>query len=174
MLTCKRIMRPVLIICLSIVLISNAIGQLPRSTAGQFQYYGEVVTENTAHSMERAKKFFNQPFLVHWDTVAHREQSANLLLTGIGYINVRAKQHGISMPAMIPVSLHMSIEIVNGRYRYTVNHFEVIDKEGKSQYKLEDKPNAIRSVAYDQLLQNTHKRVSFVIGWLKKYMKGEE
>ena len=78
------------------------------------------------------------------------------------------------MPAMIPVSLHMSIEIVNGRYRYTVNHFEVIDKEGKSQYKLEDKPNAIRAVAYDQLLQNTHKRVSFVIGWLKKYMKGEE
>jgi hypothetical protein len=164
-------MRPVLFIWLSIVLISNAVGQIPRTTSGQFQYYGEVVTENTAHSMERAKSFFNQPFLVHWDTVAHVEKSSNLLLTGKGYIHIRAKQHGVSVPSLIPVALHMSIEIVNGRYRYVVNHFEVIDKEGKSQYPLEDKPRSVKSLAYDQLLQNTHKRVTFVIGWLKKYMK---
>ncbi|OQP62336.1 hypothetical protein A3860_28650 [Niastella vici] len=168
-------MRPVLIIWLSIASITDvAVGQIPRTTSGQFQYYGEVVSENSAHSMERAKSFFNQPFLVHWDTVAHVEQPANLLLTGKGYINVRAKLHGVSVPSIIPVALHMSIEIMDGHYRYMINHFEVIDKEGKLQYHLEDKPETIKSIAYDQLLQNTHKRVSFVIGWLKKYMKGDE
>jgi len=167
-------MRPVLIIWLSITLAANGVGQIPRTTSGEFQYYGEVVSENAANSMERAKSFFNQPFLVHWDTVARFEKSANLLLTGKGYINVRAKQHGVSMPSIVPVALHMSIEIVNGHYRYMINHFDVIDKEGKLQYHLEDKPDSIKPIAYDQLLQNTHKRMSFVIGWLKKYMKGEE
>jgi hypothetical protein len=167
-------MRPAFIIWLSILLTTDAIGQIPRATSGEFQYYGEIVTENTAHSMERAKSFFNQPFLVHWDTVARLEQPSNLLLSGKGYINVKAKQHGIATPTIVPVALQMSIEIVNGRYRYTVNHFEVIDKERKLQYPLEDKPRSIRAIAYDQLLQNTHKRMSFVIGWLKKYMKEEK
>lgn len=173
MLTCIKVMRPLLIIWLSMVVVSKAIGQIPRTTSGEFRYYGEVVAENTPHSMERAKSFFNQPFLVHWDTVAHREQPANLLVSGKGYINVRAKLHGISTPSLVPVGLHMSIEIVNGRYRYTINHFEVMDKQGNPQYALEDKPEKVKTLVYDQLLQNTHKRVSFVIGWFKKYMKEE-
>ena len=70
-------MRPVILIWLSMVLVCNALGQIPRGSTGQFQYYGEVVTENAAHSMERAKSFFNQPFLVHWDTVARVEQPSN-------------------------------------------------------------------------------------------------
>ena len=166
-------MRPVLIIWFSMALVSKTVGQIPRATSGQFQYYGEVVAENFTHSMERAKSFFNQPFLVHWDTLARREQPANLLVSGKGYINVKAKQHGISTPSIVPVALHMSIEIVNGRYRYSINHFEVLDKEGKVQYALEDKPQKVKLFAYDQLLQNTHKRVSFVIAWLKRYMKEE-
>jgi hypothetical protein len=166
-------MRPLIIIWLSMVLVSKAIGQIPRATSGEFQYYGEIAAENTTHSMERAKSFFNQPFLVHWDTVARREQPANLLVSGKGYINVRAKLHGISTPSLVPVGLQMSIEIVNGRYRYTINNFEVMDKEGKPQYALEEKPNTVKSLVYDQLLQNTHKRVSFVIAWFKKYMKEE-
>src|SRR5690349_17906471 len=109
-------MRPVCLICLFIVLVAKAVGQIPRTNSGQFQYYGEVVAENTAFSMERAKSFFNQPFLVHWDTVAHVDQPANMLLTGIGYITVRAKLHGISTPSMVSVALHMSIEVQNGRY----------------------------------------------------------
>lgn len=167
-------MRPVFLIWLSIVLVSKAVGQIPRANSGQFQYYGEIVAENTAYLMERAKSFFNQPFLVHWDTVAHVDQPANTVMTGIGYINVRAKLHGIATPSIVPVALHFSIEVLNGRYRYSVDHFEVIDKEGKPQYKLEDKPDSVKDLVYYQLLQNTHKRVSFVIGWLKKYMKGEE
>ncbi len=74
-------------------------GKYPAALRGQFQYYGEIVAENTAHTMERAKSFFNQPFLVHWDTVARVEQPANLVVSGKGYINVRAKQHGISTPS---------------------------------------------------------------------------
>lgn len=167
-------MRPVLIIWLLISLVFDAAAQLPRSTEGQFQYYGEVITDNTATAIDRAKSFFNQPFLIHWDTVARREQPANLVVSGKGYINVKAKLHGLAIPSYVPVGLHMSIEIKNGHYRYTINHFEVIDKEGRPQYPLEDKPESVKSLVYYQLLQNTHKRVSFVIGWLKKYMKGVE
>jgi hypothetical protein len=151
-----------------------ASGQIPRATSGQFQYYGEVVADNTTHSIERAKSFFNQPFLVHWDTVARVEQPTNLLVTGKGYINVKAKQHGLSTPSFVPVALHLSIEIKDGQYRYVIDHFEVIDKEGNLQYALEDKPQSVKSIVYYQLLQNTHKRISFVIGWLKRHMKGEE
>lgn len=167
-------MRPVVTICLFILLVSDAVAQIPRTTAGQFQYHGEILAENTTHTIARAKSFFNQPFLVHWDTVTSVERPANLILTGKGYISVKAKLHEIGTPSFVPVGLHMRIEIVNGHYRYTIDHFEVIDKEGNSKYALEDKPETVKSLVYDQLLQNTHKRVSFVIGWLKRYMKEDE
>ncbi|AEV96777.1 hypothetical protein Niako_0379 [Niastella koreensis GR20-10] len=167
-------MRPVVTICLFFVLGYNAVAQIPRTTAGQFRYYGEMLAETTPQTMGRAKSFFNQPFLVHWDTVAHIEKPANLLLTGKGHINVKAKLHDIGTPSNVPVSFHMSLEIVNGHYRYTIDHFEVTDKEGNSQYALEDKPESVKSLVYSQLLQKTHKQVSFIIGWLKQYMKDEE
>lgn len=167
-------MRPVVIICLFIVLGSNAVAQIPRTTAGQFQYYGEILAENTTHTIARAKSFFNQPFLVHWDTIASVERPANLIVSGRGYINVKAKLHDIGLPSPVPVGLQMSIEIVNGHYRYTINHFEIIDRERNSLYALEDKPGSVKSLAYDQLLKNTHKQVSFVIGWMKQFMEGGE
>jgi hypothetical protein len=156
------------------VLVSNAAAQIPRTTAGQFQYHGEILAENTNHTIERAKSFFNQPFLVHWDTVASIQQPANMVISGKGYISVKAKLHDIGTPSFVPVGLHMSIEIVNGHYRYTINHFEIIDKEGNAQYPLEDKPESVKSLVYDQLLKNTHKRVSFVVGWMKRYMREEQ
>jgi hypothetical protein len=167
-------MRPVVIICIFILLVSDAVAQIPRTTAGQFQYVGEILAENTTHTIARAKSFFNQPFLVHWDTVASVERPANLILTGKGYITVKAKLHDIGTPSFVPVGLRMRIEILNGHYRYTIDHFEVIDKKGNLQYALEEKPGSVKSLVYDQLLQNTHKRVSFVIGWLKRYMKEDE
>jgi hypothetical protein len=167
-------MRPVVTIFLFMVLVSNAVAQIPRTTAGQFQYHGEMLAENTTHSIERARSFFNQPFLVHWDTVASVERPANLILTGKGYINVKAKLHDIGTPNDVPVGFRMIIEIVNGHYRYTVDHFEVIDKDRNSQYALEEKPESVKPLVYNQLLQKTHKQVSFVIGWLKEYMKEGE
>ena len=167
-------MRPLVTICLFIVLVSNAVAQIPRTPAGQFQYYGEILAENTTQTTARAKSFFNQPFLVHWDTVASVERPANLIMTGKGHINVKAKLHDIGTPSNVPVGFNMSIEIVKGHYRYTIDHFEVIDKERNAQYALEDKPESVKPLVYTQLLQKTHKQVSFVIGWLKQYMKEEE
>lgn len=174
MLPCIRIMRPVVIISLFILLVCKVAAQIPRTTAGQFQYYGEILAENTPHSFARAKSFFNQPFLVHWDTVASVERPANFILTGKGHINVKAKLHDIGTPSDVPVGFQMRIEMVNGHYRYIVDHFEVIDKERNSQYALEEKPESVKPLVYSQLLQKTHKQVSFVIGWLKQYMKEEE
>jgi len=166
-------MRPIVIICFLIALVADAVAQIPRTTAGQYQYYGEVLAQNSTHTLARAKSFFNQPFLVHWDTVASVDRPANLIVSGRGYINVKAKLHDIGMPSPIPVGLQMSIEIVNGHYRYTIDHFEIIDRRRNVQYALEDKPGSVKSLAYDQLLKNTHKRVSFVIGWMKQFMEGD-
>lgn len=156
------------------VLVCSAEAQIPRTTSGQFEYSGEIAADNAALTVERARTFFNQPFLVHWDSIARTGQTENTMVTGTGYITVKAKQHGISTPSPVPVSLQMCIEVKDGHYRYTINHFVVDAKEGRTPYRLEDKPNSVKSLVYHQVLQNTHKRISFVIGWLKRYMKGDE
>lgn len=166
-------MRPVIAICF-LVLVCRAEGQIPRDISGQFEYTGEIMTDNSPRLIERARAFFNQPFMVHWDSVRRIDQPHDMLVSGTGYITVRAKQHGISTPSPIPVSLHLSIEVKNGHYSYTVNHFVVDGREGGLQYPLEEKPDSVKAMVYDQLLQSTHKRVSFMIGWLKRYMKGDE
>lgn len=167
-------MRYLIVICSLLVLLAGVQGQIPRAISGQFEYTGEIIAENIPRVMEKARSFFNQPFLVHWDSIAREEKPENLQVTGTGHITVKAKQRGLSMPSPIPVSLCMKIEIRNGHYRYTINHFVVNAKDGGIHFPLEDKPNSVKSIVYDQLIQNTHKRVSFMIGWLKKYMKGEE
>jgi len=167
-------MRHLIAICLFLVLLAGVKGQIPRTNSGQFEYTGEIIAENIPRIMEKARSFFNQPFLVHWDSIAREDQSENMEVTGTGHITVKAKQRGLSMPSPIPVSLRLKIEIRNGHYRYTINHFVVNGKDGGIRFPLEDKPDSVKSILYDQLIQNTHKRVSFMIGWLKKYMKGEE
>jgi len=174
MVTCMQIMRPVNFICFTLVLISVANAQIPRTTAGLFEYSGEFAADNTQRVMERARSFFNQPFLVHWDSIIQVQQSEATRFTGTGYITVRAKHHGLATPSPVPVSLQMIIEVKNGRYRYIINHFVVNEKEGTVHFGLENKPAVIKSIVYDQLIQNTHKKMSFVIGWLRRYMKGEE
>jgi hypothetical protein len=166
-------MRPVLVIWF-IVLVCRVEGQIPRTISGQFEYSGDIAADNTNRVIERATSFFNQPFMVHWDSIVHLDQPGDMMVKGTGYINVPAKHHDISTPTPIPVTLQLSIEIKKGHYRYTVNHFVVDNKEGRRQYPLEEKPDSVKSLVYDQLIHNTHKRVSFMIGWLKKYMKGDE
>jgi len=165
-------MRPVLIIWF-IALVVRVEAQIPRTVSGQFEYSGEVAAD-TVRIMERAASFFNQPFMVHWDSIVRLDQPGDMVVKGTGYINVLAKHHDISTPTPVPVSLQLSIEIKKGHYRYTVNHFVVDGKEGRLKYPLEARPDSVKPLVYDQLVHNTHKRVSFMIGWLKKYMKGEE
>ena len=166
-------MRLVLLIWL-MALVWRVEAQIPRTVSGQFEYSGEVAADNTNRTAERATSFFNQPFMVHWDSIVHLDQPGDMIVKGTGYISVLAKHHDISTPTPIPVSLQLSIEIKKGKYRYTINHFVVDGKEGRLQYPLENKPDSVKSLVYDQLIHNTHKRVSFIIGWLKKYMKGED
>jgi hypothetical protein len=148
--------------------VGTAVAQIPRTTAGLFEYSGEVSGGNTAAMMAKARTFFNQPFLVHWDSIARTEQDGSTRVTGMGYITVHAKKHSVSLPGEVPVSLQFSIEVKEGRYKYTVNHFKT------DQFALEQKPDSIKSLVYHQLLERTHKRMSFVIGWMKKYMDGQE
>jgi hypothetical protein len=156
---------------LLIILVFEAEAQIPRSKTGLFEYTGEVSGGDTPLMIERARKFFNQPFLVHWDSVAHVDQGGGTRITGTGYITVRAKQHSIGLPGEVPVSLQFIIEVKNGRYRYIVNRFKV-ENQAPPAFPLEEKPDSINSLIYDQLLQRTHKRITYVIGYLKRYMVG--
>jgi hypothetical protein len=143
--------------------------QIPRTKSGRFEYSGEVSGVNTQLLKEKASRFFNQPFLVHWDSVAKQGNR----MFGAGYITVRAKQHSVGLPAEVNVFMQMEIEVKEGGYRYWVSHF-MVDQPHAPNFPLENKPDSIKRIAYDQLKHKTHERVSFIIGWLKKYMTGEE
>jgi hypothetical protein len=166
-------MQKIAVICLCLVITVIVQAQIPRTTSGQFEYSGKLEAGNTAYLKERAGLFFNQPFLIHWDTVQRKEQAGNIIVKGLGSINVLAKRHRVGTPVRIPVTIRMCIEVHNGSYTYTINHFMVKAKKGRPPFKLEEKPAFVRAVTYDQLLQNTHKRMSFVIAWMKRYMREE-
>ena len=144
--------------------------QIPRNNSGQFEYAQKITTglPSTQVLKNKARRFFNQPFLIHWDSVAVAEDGN--IVTGTGYINVRAKHHGLSVGRQIPVSLQLTIEINDSCYSYTFNNFSVNKPQQKIHFPLEEKPEEVKSLTYDQMLRNTHDRVSFVIGWLKGYM----
>lgn len=166
-------MRPVSILITLLILGIVANAQIPRATTGMFEYSGDLTADNMTHVMERARSFFSQPFLVHWDTVATEQQPQNIRLTGTGYVMVKAKMHELGIPTDVPVALQMTIEVKNGRYRYIINHFVVDEKERMVTFQLETKPASVKPIVYDQLISNTHKRMSFMIGVLRKYMKEE-
>lgn len=161
-----------IVLFLIIVLVGRAGAQIPRTHSGMFEYSGEVSGGDTPLMTEKARSFFNQPFLVHWDSIARTELSGGTRVTGAGYITVRARRHRISLPGEVPVSLQLSIEVKEGRYRYTVNRFTV-EKESQDKFPLEEKPDSVKSMEYIQVLEKTHRHVSFVIGWLKRYMAGQ-
>jgi hypothetical protein len=151
--------------------VTGATAQIPRTNSGRFEYSGVVSGGNNPVMQEKARSFFNQPFLVHWDSIAYADQGARVF--GAGYITVRAKQHSVGLPSEVNVFIQMEIEVKEGSYSYKVNHF-MVEQPHAPNFPLENKPDSIKRIAYDQLKHKTHERVSFVIGWLKKYMKGEE
>ena len=74
----------------------------------------------------------------------------------------------------IPVSFDFTLEVQESSYTYTWNHFEVNNPDNGIQFEFEKKPDSIKQITYDQLLQKTHKRIAYVTGYLKRYMNGEE
>lgn len=163
---------------LSVLLLAAtcAGAQIPRSQSGLFEYSSNVTVGGSASKLLEAKaaKFFDQPFLVHWDSVYRQQGSGNLIMKGRGYVDVRAKLRSVAAPRNIPVSLEFTLEVGKNGYRYTWNHFEVDWMEEGINFEFEKKPDSLKQITYDQLLQKTHKRVSAVIGYLKSFMKGEE
>lgn len=164
------------LVCLLLLIGNSARSQMPRNGSGLFEYTSRITVEAmTVETLEeKAARFFNQPFLVHWDSIYRQDKSGNLVMKGRGYVDVKAKLHSVATPRNIPVSLEFTLEVYDGGYRYTFNNFEVDRLENGPSFEFEKKPDSLKQMTYDQLLQKTHRRISFVTGYLKKYMRGEE
>lgn len=165
------------LLCLLLLTGHWAGAQIPRNASGLFEYSHKVTVDDAAAARsleEKAARFFNQPFLVHWDTVFRQPGTENLIMKGRGYVDVRAKLRNVATPRNIPVSLEFTLEINKAGYSYTWNHFEVDRLEEGINFEFEKKPDSLKQITYDQLLQKTHKRISYVTGYLKRFMKGEE
>jgi hypothetical protein len=151
------------------LLLLNAIGasaQIPRNQSGLFEYSHKVTVDDaaTAKLLElKAAQFFNQPFLVHWDSIYRDKSENSLIIKGRGYVDVRAKLRSVATSRIIPVSLEFTLEIDESGYRYTGMNFE-----------FEKKPESVKQITYDQVLNRTYKRISYVTGYLKRFMSGEE
>jgi hypothetical protein len=151
----------------------TANAQIPRTKSGLFEYSGEVSGGNTLTMKKKARSFFNQPFLVHWDSIARADQGGNIRVMGSGYITVRAKQHSVGLPGEINVFLQMEIAVTADGFQYKVNHF-LVEQPDATRFPLENKPDLVKRMAYDQLKHKTHERMTYIIGYLKKYMTGED
>lgn len=163
--------------CLLLFAAIGAGAQIPRNQSGLFEYSHKVTVEDAAKAKlleEKAARFFNQPFLVHWDSVYRQEGTDNLVMKGKGWVDVRAKLRNIATTRNIPVSLEFTLEVEDGGYRYTWNHFEVDRLASGISFEFEKKPDSLKQITYDQLLQRTAERISYLSGFLKRYMKGEE
>jgi hypothetical protein len=165
------------LLCLLLLTAGWANAQIPRNQSGLFEYSHKVTVDDVAAARlleEKAASFFNQPFLIHWDSVYRQPGTQNLVMKGKGYVDVRAKMHHVATARNIPVSFEFTLEVDEKGYSYTWNHFEVDRLKEGINFEFEKKPDTIKQITYDQLLQKTHKRISYVTGYLKRYMKGEE
>ncbi len=150
--------------------------QIPRNGSGLYELSSKITVEEVAAKSlkEKAARFFNQPFLVHWDSVYSQPGADNLVMKGRGYVDVRAKLHAVSTARSIPVSFDFTLEVRESSYTYTWNNFEVNNPDNGIQFEFEKKPDSLKQITYDQLLQKTHKRIAYVTGYLKRYMRGDD
>jgi hypothetical protein len=150
--------------------------QVPRNASGLYEYASDItVSVPTDQLGKKVKKFFNTPFLVHWDSVGKPSTVNNTTtLQAKGHIKVGTRHRSIFSWTEIDVFLHASIEVKNGSYHYSFSHFVVEETPRASAFPLEQKPGAVRQLVYDQLLKKTHERITYVVGWLKGYMEQAE
>jgi hypothetical protein len=150
--------------------------QVPRNASGQYEYASNITVSTPVEQLgKKAKKFFNKPFLVHWDSIGTPSIVNNItVVKARGHIDVDARQWSIFSYREIAVSLDALIEVKNGGYHYSFSNFVVNKTPGASAFRLEQRPEAVRQMIYDQLLRKTHERISYVVGWLKNYMEPSE
>ncbi|AXY78354.1 hypothetical protein D3H65_32100 [Paraflavitalea soli] len=159
-------MRSLLFILL--IMSVDAEAQLPRNTLDQYEYAQEI-TLNAPDSLlkQRARNFFRQPFIIHWDSVAFVEAAH----TGKGHIMMRIN-HWFS-GFTVPIALTLEIEVKDNGYRYSIRHLEADKKNSIYLFPLEQKPEAVNSVVYEQLLQKTQRYIGSTISMLKRFMQGD-
>lgn len=156
------------LLCILLIMSAAAEAQLPRNTLDQYEYTQEIsVNAPDTLLRQRARSFFLQPFIIHWDSVAFVEA----VHTGKGHIMIRIN-HWTSGFA-VPVALKMDIEIKDNAYRYSIRHLEADKKNSKYLFALEQKPEGVNAAIYEQLLQKTHRYVGAVISMLKRFMQGD-
>lgn len=159
-------MRYLLVILL--IMSAGVQAQPPRNTLDQYEYTQEIsVSMDDSLLVKRAKSFFLQPFIVHWDSVAF----VGPVHTAKGHINVRVNYRLSSF--VIPIALKMELDLKASSYRYSIRHFEADKKNSKYIFPLEHKPETVNTVIYEQLIQKTHRYIGSVISMLKRYMQGD-
>lgn len=147
---------------------SGAQAQFPRNDLDQFELAQEItVSAPDSILAKRAKLFFRQPFIVHWDSVAFVDPTH----TGKGHVDIRIN-HWLS-GFQIPVMLKLELTIKHNGYRYSIRHLEANKKDSKYQFPLEQKPQDVNSVIYEQLQQKTYDYLSSTVSILKRYMAGD-
>jgi hypothetical protein len=147
---------------------AGAEAQLPRNALDQYEYAQEI-TLNAPDSIlkHRSRSFFLSPFIVHWDSVAFVENTH----TAKGHIMVRVNYKLAYLT--IPVTLKLEIELLPSGYRYSIRHLEADKKNSKYLFPLEQKPESVSLVVYEQLLQKSQRYIVSVISLLKRFMQGE-
>jgi hypothetical protein len=151
-----------------LIMSTGAMAQLPRNELDHFEYTQEItLTTPDSILVQRARTFFKQPFIVHWDSVAF----VDAVHTGKGHIMVRI--HHWLKGFTIPVALKLEIDIKKNGYRYSLRHLEADKKDSRYLFPLEQKPPAVNAIVYEQLLQKTHRYIGAVISLMKRYMGGE-
>lgn len=156
--------------CYIILLIisTQVSAQLPRNDIDQYEYTQQIhLNAPDTLLMKRARNFFRQPFIVHWDSVAFVDRTH----TGKGYIVVRIN-HRLS-GFSVPIDMKLEIDVKENGYRYSIRHLEANKKNTKYVFPLEQKPQDVHAAVYEQLQQKTHRYIGFIISMLKRFMQGD-
>ncbi|MBO9634057.1 MAG: hypothetical protein J7578_13155 [Chitinophagaceae bacterium] len=162
-------MKKQLLSCVLLVLALPVLAQIPRNAGGHFEYTQAIQLDNSPSILlqERAKKFFNLPMLVHWDSTYSAGSNGGLIYTGEGYVEI-----GISsgmFGSRVKVGLQYLIQPSDNGYQYSIRRLVVRGEDGQV-FPLEEKPPPMKNKYYDQLVNRTHRYLQRVVGYMKRVM----
>lgn len=150
--------------------ILGTLAQIPRNVDGLFEYRQtvQVATEKASMLPAKAKEFFRQPFIIHWDTVYNGSDKGLVKVLGRGYIEIRVRHWRAAR--VIPVALQFELTTSGDKYQYAINQFSGRYPGSNQLFPLEEKPEGVKTPAYDLLLNRTHRYIMSVINMLKQGM----